>query len=178
MQVDFNDYFYYDETSPSCLRWKINIMGGRNYKIIARAKDSIAGSKNNNGYYLVELQGKSYRNHRIIYNLFNGEIKECIDHIDGDKSNNKISNLREITRQNNNKNRGVSSRNKSGKTGIFYCEKGNQKYWIASWQENKVLKQKCFSIKKFGDEEAFNLACNHRDTMLELDGNYTERHGK
>ena len=57
-----NHYFYYDETSPSFLRWKVS-----RGKI--KAGDS-AGGKDNKGYYIVKLNNVSYKVHRVIF-LYN-----------------------------------------------------------------------------------------------------------
>ena len=55
------------------------------------------------GYIRVRTNGKEYRAHRIIWEMFNGPIPEglLIDHIDGDKLNNRIDNLRIATRRQN-----------------------------------------------------------------------------
>lgn len=55
------------------------------------------------GYLRVRLNGREYRGHRVIWELFNGPIPEgyVIDHIDGDTLNNNISNLRLTTIQQN-----------------------------------------------------------------------------
>lgn len=65
------------------------------------------GQPNTEGYIRVRGgNGKEYRAHRVIWSLFNGEIPEgmLIDHIDGNKQNNKIDNLRLATRTQNNAN--------------------------------------------------------------------------
>lgn len=55
-------------------------------------------------YIRVRRDGKEYRAHRIIWELFNGPIPETllIDHIDGDALNNRIENLRLVNRSQNN----------------------------------------------------------------------------
>ena len=67
-----------------------------------------------NGYRRYELQGKMYSAHILVYTNFIGEIPEncVIDHIDGDKSNNNISNLRAITQSQN-----MSNAQKNGHKG-------------------------------------------------------------
>ena len=60
------------------------------------------------GYIRVRVDGKEYRAHRVIWEMFNGPIPEgmLIDHIDRDVYNNRIENLRLVTRQQNNANTG------------------------------------------------------------------------
>jgi hypothetical protein len=56
-----------------------------------------------NGYKIFELGGKSVSAHRFIYSYFRGEIPEglVIDHINGDKSDNRLNNLQAITQYEN-----------------------------------------------------------------------------
>lgn len=57
-------------------------------------------------YIRVRRNGREYRAHRLIWEMFNGPIPDdmLIDHIDGDTLNNRIENLRLATRQQNNAN--------------------------------------------------------------------------
>lgn len=109
----FKDYFEYDPTSPSYLRWTCTILVGKmkNRKIVVPGQ--IAGSINNRyGYYQVRLNRKTYRVHRIVYALFHGVCEaEAIDHIDGNKTNNDIENLRIASLEDNAKNKLHSSSN-------------------------------------------------------------------
>jgi len=60
-----------------------------------------AGSLKQTGYRRIEINKKQYYSHRLIYIYHNGEInnKLHIGHIDRDKSNNSIENLRLATQQ-------------------------------------------------------------------------------
>lgn len=100
------------------------------------AAGSIAGSLTKVGYIDVEYKGRRYLAHRIIWEMHNGEIPEKIqiDHIDGNKSNNKLSNLRLATPQQNQRNRGAYANNTSGFKGVCW-DKGNSK-WRASYRLN------------------------------------------
>lgn len=78
-------------------------------------KPIIAGSTHHSGYRTVVLQNKHYQLHRIIWGVYYGKMPDkCIDHIDLNKSNNAISNLREATNFQNGYNRNVYKNSTSG----------------------------------------------------------------
>jgi hypothetical protein len=85
---------------------------------------------NSRGYQSARVLGKNVKAHRVAWAIAFGEWpKNQIDHINGDKTDNKISNLRVVTRLTNNKNRKIPSNNTSGVIGVFR-QKNNQK-WAA-----------------------------------------------
>ena len=84
------------------------------------------------GYIVVKVNGRLYRAHRLVWEIVRGECPAEIDHIDGNRSNNRIENLRSVDRSGNNQNRGVQSNNTSGMTGVsFDKERGK---WSANIQ--------------------------------------------
>lgn len=119
--MNYSDMFFYDETSPSCLRWKLPRCGVE-YGLQA-------GTKKSCGYYIAKVNGSSNQVHNIIWELFNGPIpdKHLIDHIDRNKVNNKISNLRLATMQQNLMNR----RNKKSSLGFIGIAKTTDGYYEA-----------------------------------------------
>jgi len=62
------------------------------------------GSVNPQGYLTMCVLGRRLSNHRVVYFLTHGEWPDLIDHIDGDKLNNSVRNLRVATRSENAKN--------------------------------------------------------------------------
>lgn len=72
-----------------------------------RFAGKIAGSSDGIGYQRVEIANKFYRVHRILFEMANGPIPShlCIDHIDRNRGNNTLSNLRLVTPLENARNR-------------------------------------------------------------------------
>jgi hypothetical protein len=177
--MDWTDYFYYDESSPTYLRWKVDVYTGRNLSILKIKAGSVAGSFSKTiGYYVVGKGGKQYLIHRVIFEMHNGQLSdnEVVDHIDGVPTNNALSNLNLTTQLGNMRNQKLFSTNTSGVGGVSYDLKSGQGYWCACWCENGRVRKRAFSLKKFG-EEAFKMACDFRFSKLEEIGGYTKRHG-
>ena len=182
--------FLYSEGSPTFLVWGKDIFNGKKRNILFRKIGDIAGNLDSDGRYSVafRVDGKQKRRycHTIIWEIFNGEVPHGyqVDHIDGDPKNNAISNLRIVTSQGNNRNRGVDSRNSSGVTGVSRTIVNGYSYWTASWVDlNGKRKCKHFSTAKLGEVLAFQEATAFRNAMLvEINKcsefKYTDRHGK
>jgi hypothetical protein len=116
----FNEAFEYRNGE---LYWKI--MTNPSKKLIGKK----AGCKSSGAYGVVNLDGQAYSIHKVIFCMHNGFIPEIVDHINGDKSDHRIENLRAATHQSNNWNRVTQSNNKLGKKNISW-HKQNQKYWV------------------------------------------------
>ncbi|MGO4744001.1 HNH endonuclease signature motif containing protein [Serratia quinivorans] len=94
--------------------WKQNRRGK------ARSGD-VAGSVNDLGYLKISVIGKNYAAHRLAWLYVYGKWpSKFIDHIDRNKLNNSIDNLREATRYENGANVGIKSHNTSGFIGVSY----------------------------------------------------------
>lgn len=65
----------------------------------------VGTTKNSSGYVNVQFNGRSYTAHRLIWLYVHGEFPSLIDHIDRDRANNRLSNLRLATVAQNNFNR-------------------------------------------------------------------------
>ena len=89
-------------------------------------KGSFIGTKGAHGYLTAHVDCVTHRVHRLIFMLVNGYMPKTIDHIDGDKLNNKIENLRPCTRYQNQQNIKISKRNKTGTKGVYFCSKSNK----------------------------------------------------
>lgn len=90
-----------------------------------------AGCVTKRGYVNIYINYKKYLAHRLAWFYVYGEWpSKQIDHINGDKSDNRISNLRLANGSENQLNRWIDSRNTSGIKGV--CWHKNNKKWQAS----------------------------------------------
>ena len=96
------------------------------------------------GYLYVRVLGQAYLCQRIAWLLHHGQDpKNCqIDHIDTNKTNNRASNLRLVTNQQNQFNRGASKSSLSGIKGVCWDKKSNK--WRAYGRLNG--KQNCIGF--------------------------------
>ncbi|WP_312740473.1 HNH endonuclease [Cedecea neteri] len=89
-----------------------------------------AGAINSHGYVKIHLLGKVFSAHRLAWLIYYGEWPpEDIDHIDRNKSNNRIDNLRKASRSMNSANVGIKSHNTSGYKGVSFNKEWGK--WFA-----------------------------------------------
>ena len=81
---------------------------------------SIAGALQPDGYYTVRVKRKTYPVHRVIFAMLYGYVPDQVDHIDGNRGNNRIENLRAATAITNGYNRKNSINNTSGTKGVTW----------------------------------------------------------
>lgn len=85
----------------------------------------IAGSLENDGYLRIAISGERYHAHRMAFIYMNCELSNTyqVDHINGIRIDNRISNLRLATIAENSQNqRNPSSRTKTGFLGVSWKE--------------------------------------------------------
>lgn len=116
-QVTLQKLFVYDPDT-GVFTWCAN--SGR-----ARAGQE-AGWLHSTGYVYVGLTGGSYKAHRLAWKYVYGTDPDgLIDHIDGDKANNRIRNLRVVTDGQSNQNKKTYRNNQSGHKGVGWYSRRN-----------------------------------------------------
>ena len=155
--MNFNDYFLYDgkniiwkergldkfKTGNACNTWNTKFNG------------KVAGSINkSNGYLRVAINSKSYLVHRIVWEMNNGKIPDGmqIDHINHDRTDNRLCNMRLVTGKVNAYNQSLRKNNTSGVCGVSWDSK--RKKWVANIKVNG----KFVNLGRFDDRESAAIA--------------------
>lgn len=121
-----------------------------------RSAGSMATHKTYGGYIAVMVCGRSYRAHRIAWALAHRHWPTHeIDHINGERSDNRLVNLREATSRENAKNLGVRSTNTSGYKGVHFHRQSGK------WRARICVDYKYVSLGLFVTPEcAYAAYCN------------------
>ena len=119
---------------------------------------SLQGTENRHGYLGVDLMKNKTRHKKLIHRLnaeaflLNPENKKCVDHIDNNRLNNKLINLRFATHSQNSQNTKLSSKNKSGTKGVNWNKKSMK------WTAKIMIKGKSIHLGSFiNKDDAVNI---------------------
>ena len=120
----------------------------------------------NTGYLRIRLQfnhfNKKFLVHRLVAQEFldyddDDEKKICVDHKDGDKTNNHVSNLRYCTHSQNNQNKKIIKTNTSGHKNVYWRKE--RKHWAVRLHVNGKLHY-------IGSSKDYDTACQMCDSSL------------
>lgn len=120
------------------------------------------------GYREGAIFRRTFKAHRVAWLLFHGRWPEGqIDHINGNRADNRICNLRDVTQTENNRNQTISLHNSSGFCGVFWHQR--QRKWCA--RVGVSGKQ-----VHLGSFDSFDEAVSARQ-RANVDYGFTARHG-
>lgn len=122
--------------------------------------------------YRIRCTKSPYAGKDLSLILFLQENREgkMIDHINRDTLDNRRENLRIVTQSVNATNAKPRIESKSNIRGVYFRKErpGIAKAaWVCEWSIEKKRHSKSFSIDKYGEEEAFRLACLTRQQKLD-----------
>ena len=128
-----------------------------------------AGTIGGHGYRRVSVSGANTSSHRVMWLLHTGSLPfDMVDHIDGDKLNNKISNLRAVSRRDNGRNARRSKANKSGVTGVRWDKQNSR--WMSGIVDNGIR------IHLISCEDWFEAVCARKSAEVRL--GFHANHGR
>ena len=155
-QETVKNLFYYDAESGRLL-WRNG--NGRNVKPWQEAK-----APNGHGYYTAKIKGKSYLAHRLAWLYVHGSLPDGdLDHKNRVRNDNRLCNLRQVSRTDNCQNISLPSHNKSGHIGVSWI-KSHQSWtvYIKVDKKNKWLGYfkdlgEAVAARKAGEAKYYNL---------------------
>lgn len=158
--------FQYDPETGK-LYWRPNAAAPREWN--SRWAGREAFTARTTGYRIGRLDGKNYLAHRVIWAILTGSWPtHQVDHVNGDREDNRVRNLREVSNTENARNATVSANNTSGVTGVWHDARRDR--WVA---EIKVDRRK----RHLGSFATLEEAAAARKAAERQHG-FHENHGK
>lgn len=135
------------------------------------------GFVDNNGYLKFRFyygRGKSFdiKAHRIAWFLYHKCWPVQIDHINRDKTDNRICNIRDVNSAVNNFNRDTNPNNTSGHTGVYWLK--CSKKWLASISSRYNNGKTIFLCSSRDKEECIYVSERVREYILDAELNGRE----
>ena len=115
-QKELRELLKYDPETGR-LFWKARQTGWSGFNTRFAGKEAFTAI-DSGGYRIGSLLQVRHRAHRVIWKLVYGTDPEQIDHENGDRQDNRLTNLRAVTDQENKKNSKRRSDNRSGVVGV------------------------------------------------------------
>jgi hypothetical protein len=142
------------------LTWKAREDRTSNWN--ARYAGKRAGSLTKMGYIRISINDRDYMAHIIVWLYVYGAMPDMeIDHKNNDGSNNRVDNLRLSTRQDNERNKLKSVKNKTGFKGVFWDKRNNK------WLAQIVINKKCKYLGMYmTPEEAHSAYCKAANELF------------
>lgn len=96
-----------------------------------------AGHVNTSGYVEIKWGYQKFKAHRLIWAYFHGEVPKLLDHVNRNRADNRIENLRPATPVQNSANTTtIPSRNRSGVRGVYWLKDCRR------WQAKLIYEKK------------------------------------
>jgi HNH endonuclease len=148
------ELLYYDPAT-GIFRWRVR-MGQRG------CVGAVAGSREAKGYWRIKIDGKPHKAHRLAWLYIHGVWpSDQIDHRNGDRADNRLSNLRPASNGQNQANVRRQSNNVSGLKGVRW-HRANQ-----NWNARITVNRKSIFLGRFATAaEAHSAYCSAAERLF------------
>lgn len=136
-----------------------------------RLSGEIAGTKTVTGgrrYHSIRVGGVRAMSHKLAFVAMGYDYPDCVDHINGDTFDNRWKNLRNSSASENNKNKAIDRRNRSGITGVHWSARDGK------WKAQINSKGKRFHLGYF---DSLELAQKAR-ISAQIEHGFHANHGR
>jgi len=175
-QKYLKECFDYDELTGD-LTWlprplhhfvSLAAMNSSNSKCVGK----VAGCVMNRGYMFVGINCTRILYHRVIFMFMGFDVTDKqVDHINGDKTDNRWVNLRLVEQPDNLKNKSLRTSNKTGISGVsFYKNLKSKPFRVTYYENGNKRATEVFTAT------LFEAACTRKS--FENENNYHENHGR
>jgi hypothetical protein len=153
--------FDYDKETGNLI-WKVSRGAAKKGSVVGCLDTAL-------GYVRVSIDKKQYYAHRLIFLMHKGYLPRTIDHINGDRADNHIENLRAASAGQNQHNRKQGKNNTSGYKGVSYVS--SRKKWSARvqleckslWLGHYNTPEEADAVARKAREELHGSFANHGD---------------
>lgn len=173
LPVDLLDEFIFADPERGALTWKprnrLHFKDDRSWKIwnTKNAGTPALNSLRQHGYLGGHVLKKYTYAHRAMWALVYGFWPGQIDHVDGDRTNNIIWNLRDVPQSLNTKNSAMRSDNKSGVRGVYWDKRR------CKWVSRITVDGDVLWLGSFDDLADAQMSVE----MARIKYGFSERHG-
>jgi len=138
------------------------------------------GHANIKGYRILRIEGTSYREHQIVWLLHNRELvvgdkNRCIDHINRDTGDNRISNLRVVSQRENSRNRVNQKHSNITASGNYqaYINFGSDRVRLGTFLTEKFARSVLDKLAYMGETKENSLKLKNMGVRTNTDKEFT-----
>lgn len=144
-QDALKELLHYDQ-GTGMFTWKVSRGGTAWAGTVAGSFDKVRG------YWKIIVGNRNYQTHRLAWFYVYGRWPACLDHINRIRTDNRLANLREVTRSQNLQNTTTHRSKVSGFRGVSFCKQTGR------WKAQIGLNGKNTNLGRFGAPEDAHAA--------------------